>query len=183
MLKSGTISSCSIRNRTDVDPQTIEQENSGIACRLNSCEGRRLLVRRGKMRSPGISQRTMEGELYVLNRITDLIKPASCGFRSQPQDAKLSIRSFHHWHDRRSHWYSPMINSDKPISTSNNNQHTWKAGQDVEVFFNSYWCGMTQRNLASAFFHRELIGSLALALLAAQPTFCKERFSRHFAVA
>ena len=40
---------------------------------------------------------------------------------------------------RRCYWYSPMVNSDKPILASNNNIPSWTAGQDVEVYFNSYW--------------------------------------------
>ena len=139
------ISSCSVQNNTekiDIDSKPIEQEISGIACRLNSCQGRRWQKRKSQWSSASISIWTKESVQSHWNRITDLAKPQSFGLRYQHREANLTIRCFHHWNDRRSHWYSPMINSDKPISTSNNQQHTWTAGQDVEVFFNSYWCGM-----------------------------------------
>ena len=39
----------------------------------------------------------------------------------------------------RPYWYSPIASSDKPAVISSSHPHPWTVGQDIEVFWNSYW--------------------------------------------
>ena len=40
----------------------------------------------------------------------------------------------------RQYWYSPTGSANQPPPGAGGSHQAWTAGQDVEVFWNSYWC-------------------------------------------